>query len=265
MVSKRLFVPHVPVMLFQKVENIDVSKVEDLEKLNNIIYFLGKDVSFKENISEERKLYIVKNFLNNRYNLESLSYHQQFYQQFKIIKYSWTEKFIDENGVEKLFLCKESKKVLNNKITDVILFTEYQNIAKEKKDDSEYKYFFNKDFLDNCFYDNENNEKLHSKSDVFKREKDIYEEVYKYTNSVLSSIDESDIDAKKNNNQLKQYNKLLNAIERDNPILSKDFEKIRTQDDFDVIAKSEINHREKPDVFEVASDYFKGLFGGFGK
>ena len=96
---------------FQKVENIDVSKVEDLEKLNNIIYFLGNDVSFKENISEERKLYIVKNFLNNRYNLESLSYHQQFYQQFKIIKYSWTEKFIDENGVEKLFLCKASLKL----------------------------------------------------------------------------------------------------------------------------------------------------------
>lgn len=265
MVSKRLFVPHVPAMLFQKVENIDVSKVEDLEKLNNIIYFLGNDVSFKENISEEPKLYIVQNFLNNRYNLESISYHQQFYQQFKIIKYSWTEKFIDENGVEKLFACKESKKIVNNKITDIILFSENPNIAKEKMNDSEYKYFFNKDCLDNCVYDNTNNEKLHSKSDVFEREKEIYEEVYKYTNSVLSSIDEDDIDAKKNNDQLKKYNKLLDAIERDNPILARDFKKIRTQDDFDVIAKSEINYQEKPGVLKVASDYFKVLLGGVGK
>ena len=132
-------------------------------------------------------------------------------------------------------------------------------------DDSEYQYFFNKDFLDNCVYDNQNNMKLYSKSDVMTQEKKIYEEVYKYTNSVLSNIDESDIDSKKNNNQLKKYNKLLDAIEGDNPILAKDFEKIRTQDDFDVIAKSEINYQEKPGAFEVASDYFKGLLGGVGK
>ena len=121
MFDNRLFIPHAPVMLFQKVEDIDENKVEDLETLNNIIYFLGSDVSFKENISDEEKLYIVKSFLNNRYDLKSIFYHQEFYQKFKQMKYSWIEKFIDENGVEKLFVCKESKKIVNNKIILICL------------------------------------------------------------------------------------------------------------------------------------------------
>ncbi len=264
MERRRLFIPHTPNILFRN-DQLTINNVKDL------LIILKNDIIIEEKIcgeSEleqlekqldnqlEKQLEQIKNFLNDRYSLDSIEYDKETYNKNKTIRYLWIEKFIDEGGNQRFFQCKQIIKHVFSKDQEVILFNEIMNPKIKNMKDDDYQYFFEHKF-GRSICSNSNNEILWFANAAVSTDKEIYKAVFELIQDLLLSADSEKTNPQYNLENKKQYNKILSAIETDNPFIN--FEDIRKEFELDIIDIEEYTndkyHKENSSILEIGKNW----------